>query len=511
MDRTDLTNEAVKIISSKLAGKYLEDEISGFVTLGSSGRESIPLDAETFESRTDGNLVRNKRYPERVISVDWLITGSDANDLITKYNKLNGLLTKDVAKVFFNDEPDKYFNGFFINGNTRKGRHHVAGTYQIYCEDPFKYSTVEYSASPTANVWTISYDGTYKSFPKFTFAFPATYDANGNNTNTSECGYVGLANQAGAMLQFGDPEATDWADVQHPATIPLTRKFTTLTDWSQNSGRMISASYEQAGTAAVNSSSEVYASSYGSGSNFHGPSITYTLTDTTSATNFEFKVDHKFLGTKNQFGCFQCLMYNKTGSVRTLVAGFNCRKTTKDTKTKVYAYGGSNTANQTVYCKDIETSVITKQGNNVFVQVGHIEATKAGREFVATKIKVPLEYSVASKVVNEITFYFGQNGTQTAMGTNSVSWCQLMRSEYENFEDIPNIFMPGNTLTVDCKDASVYLDSGEAVDNMQSIGALGNDWETFVLTPGTNVIQAEYSDWTTTPPTATLKYRKVYL
>ena len=497
----------------KCNGVFFEDVVPGYHTLNTRNRYLIERAVNMTESTTtDGAVIRQTRYPAREIEVEYMIEGANWDEFQTRYKLLMEQLNKKDAQIIFNGDPDNYVTGTFIAPSevdeTQATR---SGTYKILCTDPFKYSITEYSASPTANVWTISYDGTYKSFPKFTFAFPATYDANGNNTNTSECGYVGLANQAGAMLQFGDPEATDWGDVQHPATIPLTRKFTTLTNWTQNSGTMIGTKYVQAGTAASNSDSEAYASSYGSGTNYHGPSITYSLSDTTSATNFEFKVDHEFLGTKSQFGCFQCLLYNNTGGTRTLVAGFNCQKTTKDTKTKVYAYGGTNSANQTVYCKDIETSVITKQGTNVFVQVGHIEATKAGREFVATKIKVPVSSTVASKIVNEITFYFGKNGSQTAMGTNSVSWCQLMRSEYENFEDIPNIFLPGNTLTVDCKDASVYLDSGEAVDNAQYIGALGNDWETFVLTPGTNVIQAEYSDWTTTPPTATLKYRKVYL
>lgn len=71
--------------------------------------------------------------------------------------------------------------------------------------------------------------------------------------------------------------------------------------------------------------------------------------------------------------------------------------------------------------------------------------------------------------------------------------------------------MPGDVLTVDTMSAEVFLDSGSATIPAQYLGALGNDWETFYLSPGVNAIAADYSDFTTTPPKFTLKYRKRYI
>ena len=45
------------------------------------------------------------------------------------------------------------------------------------------------------------------------------------------------------------------------------------------------------------------------------------------------------------------------------------------------------------------------------------------------------------------------------------------------------------------------------------LGALGNDWENFYLTPGQNQIGFSYSDWVPAgyAPKMGVKYREVYL
>ena len=493
-ERNDLAEDAVKI-----NGAYLEDGITGYKTIKAVGRELVERELETTDSRNDGAVLRNARYKERTIEVTFYVKRNNLENFRASMETLKSKLNVKDARIIFNGDPNFYFTATpTLDDSFTETKNGIVGRIIFTCMDPCKYSVAETEVSPTSNVWTITYDGTYKSHPRFVFDFPATYDANGDNTDTSQCGYVGLANQAGAMLQFGDPEAVDWADVTNPATIPLTHKFSALTGWTQNSATMISTDYVEAGTAAV-SSNAVSASGYGSGTKFHGPSILASLTDVTTAKNFVFQANHEFDGSKNEYGCFQCLLYNNNAGTRTLIAGFNVKKTTKNKDAKVYVYGGTNKTNAIVKCENIKASTITKEGTNLLFNVGKIMQ------------RVVLDSTTADMVVNEVVFYFGKNASKTAMTKNKLSWCQLMRSAYDKFEDIPNVFMPGNKLTVDCNDASVYLDSGDAVENAQSIGALGNDWETFVLTPGTNVIQVEYSDWTTTPPVAKLKYRKVYL
>lgn len=71
--------------------------------------------------------------------------------------------------------------------------------------------------------------------------------------------------------------------------------------------------------------------------------------------------------------------------------------------------------------------------------------------------------------------------------------------------------MPGDTLVIETANAGVFLDSGDGTTPDQTIGALGNDWETFYLTPGSNTLEIQFSEFITTDPDVVLKYRKVYI
>ncbi|MBQ8528994.1 MAG: phage tail family protein, partial [Clostridia bacterium] len=61
----------------------------------------------------------------------------------------------------------------------------------------------------------------------------------------------------------------------------------------------------------------------------------------------------------------------------------------------------------------------------------------------------------------------------------------------------------------DCKTGQIFL-NGIATP---ALGALGNDWEDFTLTPGINQIGFSYSEWVEADyaPTFKVKYREVFL
>ena len=61
----------------------------------------------------------------------------------------------------------------------------------------------------------------------------------------------------------------------------------------------------------------------------------------------------------------------------------------------------------------------------------------------------------------------------------------------------------------DCEDGEIYLNDARAPE----LGALGNDWETFYLEPGTNQIGVAWSDWVPagSAPSCKIRYREVFL
>ena len=502
-DRAELTSSAFKV-----NGVYFEDVIEGYTTLSVKGRELISKELVLQESdNVDGAVLAKQSYPAREMTVEYLLKGDNWSLIQERYLKLMSMLNVSGAEIIFNGEPDKFYIGTLVaDEDITKFTIARTGTFRIVCVDPFKYSVNEYQVSPADGVFSVFYDGTYRSYPKFEVQFPLTLDQDGDNTNTSECGYIGFADARGDVLQFGDPEATDWADVTQPATNPLNKTFKTLTDWTLNNSATTSdTSYIQTGTAAANSSGYAYPSGYGSGAKYHGPSISTILTDQTGAKNFDFSWKQKFVGNKSQFGAFECCLWRNDSGTRTLIGAILMIKSTKDTKTKVYFYANgslSNKYNFNVDCSKIGTCKITKQGE----ETKSITLTAAG-----VSKTFDLSESIGDMIVNEVTFWFGKNGTKTAMGTNWLYNCSLKRHSYPKLEDVPNLFQPGDILKINCRDASVTLDSGDSETNAQTIGALGNDWEKFTLESGQNVIAFDYSEWATTPPQAVMKYRKVYL
>lgn len=496
IERNDLSLDAVKI-----NGNYIETKVTGYRTIKAVGREMVERELETSNSRKDGSVLDNVRYQSREIDVTFFVQRDTLAHMRESMEALKSILDVKEAQIVFNGDCDFYFTGTPVLDNSlTETWNGLIGTFTIHCMDPCKYSITEYSVAAVANQWSFTYDGTYKSYPKFEIDFPETLNGSGDNTDTSECGFVGLANQTGAMLQFGDPEEKDWADVTYPATVPVNRTFKSTSGWSANSTQVLVGT--QAGSVSANSSGYIYPSSFGSGSGERGPALSYLITGETPpiSKNFNFTWKQKLSGTKKQFGRCTVILWNNNSGTRTMVGAVRFVKSAKNTKCTIYLYCGSTTSVKsfTVECSAIGSCSMKKVDNKITFSVAKKTFTFAND-------------TITDLVANEIAFHFAKKGSQTNLGTNYIYNCKLQRFSFDNYEDIENVFTPGDKLVIDTKNAEVTLDNGDSETNAQGLGALGNDWETFVLTPGTNLIEVEYSDWTTTPPSAVLKYRKVYL
>lgn len=224
-----LPSEALRI-----NGKYIENAIPGYRTLSVSGREALSPDVTSYETGVrDGSNLQYKRYPERIIVVEYQLIAETNEAFRAAYNELGSILDVENAELIFNDEPDKFFVGTpCIIGRVTPGKNAVVGEFEILCTDPFKYSVVEYEAEPTPGESTImiDYNGTYKSFPTLEAAFyhedeADFYQQEGNTTSAhgmGDCGYVAFFNEHKKIIQLGDPEETDTETYA---------KSQTLTNW----------------------------------------------------------------------------------------------------------------------------------------------------------------------------------------------------------------------------------------------------------------------------------------
>ena len=99
--------------------------------------------------------------------------------------------------------------------------------------------------------------------------------------------------------------------------------------------------------------------------------------------------------------------------------------------------------------------------------------------------------------------------------TNALHSCSMIGKAGVPFSEIPNVFTAADVVEADCNNANVVLyRDGSLEGHLEPrYGALGNDWEDFVIRPGRNIIRAVWSDWVdpTYKPTIEIEFNEVYL
>lgn len=542
---TALPSEALKI-----NGAYLEHTVTGYRTLYVKGREMLAPDIETYETRVrDGSTLQSKRFPARTITVGYQLIASSAEAFRAAFNALNAALDVEEAELIFADELDKFFIGTPSGrGDVPEGRNAVTGEFDILCADPFKYSVQEYEVTPTLDdgtTFAIQYNGTYRSYPTLVAEFAdEDDDTTGGLTGNGDCGYVAFLSDDAAIIQLGDPDEPDTENYAKSQT--LTKQIftsynaTVAAKWPINTGRTSSSAVTATGTVVVGKDAEnirmLVANSYGTGTEWHGPSITRTIPADASghvgAKNFRLSYKQRMCmgqGKKDtkQRGMFQCLLVNVNGSERTIVAGLsvNKNKTGKQALLKLYVnrktvhtqYIDLTYHNKYFGYKKVVTEKIKKKGKvikkkRIIQPVLSSTIQKYGKTvtFNIGGIKKAFKVSaIANTEVHEITFLMGKYASVTPLTYNGLFWAKFISDSCAAFRDIPNKFSAGDVVEADCEDGEIYLNDARAPE----LGALGNDWETFYLEPGANQIGVVWSDWVPagSAPNCKIRYREVFL
>ena len=108
---------------------------------------------------------------------------------------------------------------------------------------------------------------------------------------------------------------------------------------------------------------------------------------------------------------------------------------------------------------------------------------------------------------NKVTFVFEQWSNLAALDSNGLYWAKFVKHNCDEYKDVPNKFGADDFLIADCKSGEIQLNGVLT----PSLGALGNDWEEFYLTPGLNQLGFAYSDWVKVAPVFKVRYREVFL
>lgn len=490
-------------------GQYIEQLIPGYRTLSVSGRESLEAELSLLEaSSRDGGVYQRRRYLPRTIVVQYQLIAESAEVFAALHTQLLGILSAEQAKIIFADEPDKYYIGTKTKiENIPPGQLAVIGDITIYCADPFKYSVEETEVSAVNGEFAVDYTGTYPARPRLVA------------TMASEAGYVGYIDGDGHIIQIGDPDEVDGEILNNSETL-INVNFASSASpsgWTQNNG-VINASnswaMEQKGSFSVQTKNGVKGispSSVGTGSGWHGPSLTRQIPASRAgivgAVNCKFSWTHYFAMTSDtgngELGCQQFVMSDAQGRAVFAVDVRKNKQGTHMAKLQFYKLG--------VKVKEADFPV--KPGSDVTGKnakaKGQASIEKMGADFKVTFYGKQYTYKDASlknTAITAITVYSAAS-VQYPQVNSVIKNVKFVFHNVNTWREIKNKLAAEDIVEANCNNGAISVNGAETPE----LGALGNDWERFTLKPGANQIQCLTSGWVETAPEFKMYYRKVYL
>lgn len=130
-------------------GKYLENQVKGFLTLDVTGRESIELDIQTEEVRV-GSIVATQKIKSRNLVVKYGLSSEGFEDAQKKFNNLKKILyIESDVRITFKDENMIYYYGRLskMEEPDYLTKEFAVGKIGIFCQDPLKYSDLKESGN----------------------------------------------------------------------------------------------------------------------------------------------------------------------------------------------------------------------------------------------------------------------------------------------------------------------------------------------------------------------------
>lgn len=470
---TDLPSEAMQV-----NGAYLENEVPGYRTLYTEGRETLTREISTIDSDyVDGLIEDRARDLSRLIKVWFLLKAASPQDFREKFNRLNRVLRERDSIFIFADEPDKFFRGTKTDiVEIDPGKLMTKGCIEIACNDPYKYSVDEKSVVlPSSGKAEIVYEGSKESYPVFTASMTG-----GPN------GYLAFSNQSGAMIRFGDGASADH-EAQTEETVIYEQGYNEMALWSINSADIPSygGARTQNGTIAPPALS-LNPGSYGSRANtWHGPSVSREVTPS-AAFRFSWEYDFWQEDGNTKQAEFICSVSDANGAE---IAGvryvYDRGRAANKIDIELYAAGALR---KTVQAVSFSSNSFTGNGR------GESSISKSGAyvlfDIAGHKYGVTAD-SIENAEAVKVNFFFGVFGSSAGMQVTQVYSSGFTAYSTEKVIGTADRFKKGDVVKADCKEAAPYLNGAL----QYGLGDIRNEWQGMQLVPGKNEITCQASSW----------------
>lgn len=473
-------------------GQYLEEVISGYRTLSVEGREALDLDIETIAINTrDGGTYKRRRINSRVITVNFSLVDSTPEGFAEKFNKIKQYLYGiEEAQLIFDDEPDVYFTGSFRKTTASYTGLTSTGKIEILCADPFKYSLTEYTVSAENGEISVTYGGTYPAHPVLIA-----------QSEGHDCGFYGFTKD-GLTVRVGNPDEQDQEEVPtETARKMVDTQFGSGHDWytwSWARARLLYGYYTDNYSAGT-SADYIYSYTAFPGAEpdyYYGPAYGTYLAE--PIPNFNVSFTHWFEPSGNQGGGFDFYINNQGGSN---IAGVSIYRN-KNGRVQWYMIvkgnivkGGSYALADNPFKGAWRTQTITKSLGTITFNVGGVTYSVTDPDLAGH----------AYDAYNASFVFYRQPGAED-IGTNNALRAALFYGYNNDWQDIANKIPQNGLVSIDTKSGNITLNGAQSL----GLGVITNNFEDFVLEPGSNTITCEASDWVDDAE-YTLRYREAYL
>ena len=480
------------VIKTRINGSYLESIVPGFTTLYVKGREPLDLDlrSASINSR-DGDIYQGRRVKGRTLEILFSLTAATPAAYSAAYNKLKGELYKvKESQLIFDDEPGYYFIGTYetIDVEYTAGRP-ANGSIFIFCADPFKYSVTETTVTAVNGTITATYNGTYPAHPKLIA-----------RSTGHDCGYYGFTKD-GLTIRVGNPDERDQEEVPTDTATALIEQnfgsnYSPYTGWLASLARLLYG-YKTDSQGVTSATDYIYAlPGYPEEPNYYyGPALG---TSVPASPNFELSFVNWFEPSGNQGGGFDIYINNSGGGN---VCGVSIYRN-KNGRVQWYMIvkgnivkGGSYSLADNPFKGAWRTQTITKSLGTVTFNLGGVAFTVTDPELASHS------YDAAN-----ISFVFYRQPGADTIGANNALKSITLRGFANTWQDVANKIPQYGNVAVDTASGRITLNGTEAL----GLGVITNNFEDFTLTPGSNTITCEASDWVDDANYA-MTYREAYL
>lgn len=147
-------------------GHWLDDEVSGFQTLVTTGRQTFQRQVNATSRVGDGDTYLSSRIESKKIEVMFNFKSDNISEYNERLNKLKQLLYQPNQPFYFADEQEYHYVGTVSELTLDKNTLNTTGKITINVSDPYQYGKEKHLSGVGINVNIVDDELKYPQTPK---------------------------------------------------------------------------------------------------------------------------------------------------------------------------------------------------------------------------------------------------------------------------------------------------------------------------------------------------------